>query len=184
MSRLRSRHRSWPGLHALIALLLAAGCGCATAQDATALKAAIVFNLLEFVQWPDEAQWPPGTALTLCADRAGPLWPSLNALQTRAQRGPRPLQLREQPTTADGVRACHAWLAETQPTARRLPAGALTGLPLLVIADIDRAGEAGVTIGLLKSGDRLAFEVDLVAARRSGLQISSRLLRLAEKVHQ
>lgn len=177
------RLRRCTGAAVLLAGLVGPG-GGALAQDELALKAAIVFNLLQFVQWPGQADWPPAAPLRLCADRAGALWPQLSAVQGRPVQGTRVLELRDTPATAEALSECHAWLAEPGPGARRLNAAGAEGRPVLVIGDGERAEDAGVIVGLRRSGARLGFDVNLAAARRGGLQISSKLLRLAGKVSE
>lgn len=168
------------GAAGLLLATLAAG---PQAQDLVALKAAIVVNLLQFAQWPGEEQAPTDAPIRLCADAGGTLWPQLGSLQGRPVRGAHPLQLRDVPAAADGLRQCHAWVLEAPP-ARRLTAAAAEGLPVLVIGDVGRGDEPGVVVALHHSGGRLAFEVDLRAARRNGLQLSSKLLRLAGKLRE
>ena len=182
MRHLASRsRRTVVGTAGLGALLLALT-GPAPAQEDAPLKAAIVLNLLQFVQWPDEADWAAEAPIVLCADRHGPLWPHLSALAGRAARGQRPLQLRDASGGADATRGCQAWLAEPAPAARR-PGGA-PGAPLLVIADVGLGDDAPAIVALRRVQGRIGFDVDLAAARRAGLQISSKLLRLAAKVRE
>jgi hypothetical protein len=163
------------------ALLLGLGlCERAWALDANPLKAAVVFNLLGFVQWPGESELPPMTPLPLCAERGSPLWPHLLALNDRVVRQFR-LVVRELPG-ADNGPACDVVLVEREGGVRGMPVRA--GLPVLLIGDTDGAAEPGVLIALHMRGDRVAFDIDLAAARRSGLQISSKLLRLARSVRE
>lgn len=147
------------------------------AQDAAALKSAIVVNMLQFVQWP-EADLP---AVALCADRQGPMWPHLAVLQQKGLRAPRALALKELPVGAEGLRGCHALMLENTPAARRVPLAEAVGLPLLVVGDVGR-DDPGVVIALRWGGERFGFDVDMRVARRGGLLISSKLLRLAGKV--
>ena len=152
-----------------------------TALDELPLKAAIVFNLLLFVEWPGEAELPPATPLLLCSDRSAPLWPQLKLLQDRAMRQRR-LDVREV-ATPDEQRACQAWLLEdggTRPLAARVPGAG----PVLVIGDGRRADEVGVIVALRSAGSRLQFDVNLVEARQQRLQLSSKLLRLARVVRE
>lgn len=151
------------------------------ALDELPLKAAIIFNLLLFVEWPGEAELPAGAPLLLCGDRSSPLWPHLKLLQDRPVRQRR-LEAREV-STADEQRACHTWVLDDlgqRPLATRI-AGAG---PTLVIGDGQRADEAGVTIALRMIGSRLQFDVDLVQARQQRLQLSSKILRLARRVRE
>ena len=179
--RVASAFISW-SLSLSLGLGLAVPAPAAAQPDAQALKAAIVFNLLQFVQWPNEAALPPSSPLSMCVDRQGSLWGPLSALQARPVRGQRVLQVRDWPAEADSLRSCHAVLAE--PPLRRGGLAPLAGQPVLVIADTDRVDEAGVIIGVRMQGERLSFDIDLGAARRNGLQISSKLLRLAGKVQE
>jgi hypothetical protein len=57
------------------------------------------------------------------------------------------------------------------------------GQPVLVIADESAASEPA-TVRLVHAADRLSFEIDLAQARRSQLQLSSRVLRLARRVNE
>lgn len=165
------------------ALLLGVGaCRPALALDAHPLKAAVVFNLLGFVQWPGESDLPPMTPLRLCAERGGPLWPHLLALNDRVVRQFR-LVLRELPG-ADNGPPCDVLLVEREGGARRLPARTGPPSPVLLIGDAEGGAEPGVVIALQMRGDRVAFDIDLAAARRSSLQVSSKLLRLARSVRE
>ena len=159
--------------------LLLALPGPGWALEEPPLKAAIVYNLLQYVQWPDEAALGAGSPLALCAERQGALWPHLVALNGRAVRQLR-LELRD---AADGAaaRGCRAWLLED---GGRVPPP--RGEPgLLTIGDGARADAAGVVIGLRRGpAARLFFDVDLVAARQQGLQVSSKMLRLARQVRE
>jgi hypothetical protein len=144
------------------------------------LKAAIVYSLLQYVQWPDEAALATGAPLALCAERQGALWPHLSALNGRAVRQLR-LELRDAADDA-AARGCRAWVLEeggrAQPQQRAEPG-------LLTIGDGARADAAGVVIGLRRGpASRLSVDVNLVAARQQGLQVSSKMLRLARQVRE
>jgi hypothetical protein len=151
---------------------------CVLALDESPLKAAIVYNLLLFVQWPDEDRMGPNSALTLCADAGGALWPHLRALQSRPVRRFR-LELRELgPDDGSAAQLCHATLLEDRPARR---SAALSGL---TIGDGRRADEPGIVIALRPVNGRVGFDIDLSAARAHGLSFSSKVLRLARVVRE
>lgn len=153
------------------------------AQNGESLKAAIVVSLLQFVQWPGEAD-KGDKPLTLCADRAGSIWSQLAPLQGRAARAARPLEVRALPASVEGLRQCDAWVVEPPAGSKLPPPAAAAGMPILVIGDREQTESGGLTVALHWKGDRLAFDIDLPAARRNGLQISSKLLRLAAHVQE
>jgi hypothetical protein len=51
-----------------------------------------------------------------------------------------------------------------------------------VIGGSDVAASDGLTVRLAESSGRIVFDIDMKAARDTGLVVSSRLLRLARKV--
>jgi len=153
----------------------------AQAVERADLEAAIVYNILLFVEWPPEVAPAPGGVLVLCVNPASPLSGPLKSLAGRRVRSYR-LELREL-RAQDSARACHAVFVDaasrTPPPAQRRE---LRGLPVLVIGDEPPASDDAVAVRLAEADGRIAFDVDLATARQSGLQISSRLLRLARKV--
>ena len=53
---------------------------------------------------------------------------------------------------------------------------------MLTVGETDGFARQGGTIGFTMEGDRVRFEINTRAAQRAGLEISSRLLRLASRV--
>ena len=152
--------------------------GASLAVEATQLKAAIVYNILLFVEWPPDLI-APTTPLTLCVEPQGALATPLHALAGR------PVGLRRLEVltlgTADTARRCHAVFREQ--------GGKGTGLPgrrpergnaVLVITDETDAD--GAAVQLIEADGRVGFAVDLGVARQNKLQMSSKLLKLARKV--
>lgn len=172
---MRARAR---GLSLLAALALAMGAPLSALANAdeAALKAAIAYNLMLFTQWPDEATWPVGAPLVLCADPGSRWWPALRQLQDRPVRLAR-LSVRDPGRQPDGLRACQVLLLDG---ALR---GAVAGGGQLPIAD-EGEGVRGWVIRLGRQGERLVFDIDLQAARGLNLQVSSKALRLAREVRE
>lgn len=172
---------TWPRRLALLIAQAALACSSAHAVERAELQAAIVYNILLFVDWPADVAPAPGGGLVLCIDPASPLSGPLKSLAGRRVRSYR-LELREM-AGQESPRACHALFLDA---AGRWPAPQqrrqLRGSPVLVIGEDAAAADDGVAIRLAEAEGRMAFDVDLAMARQSGLQISSRLLRLARKV--
>ena len=54
----------------------------------------------------------------------------------------------------------------------------------LTVSDIDTFAAKGGIIGMVKENDRFAFEVNIDAAKNTGIRLSSHLLKLARKIHK
>ena len=163
-------------------LWLALLCGVGTAgvgaqvaeQD---LKVAYVFNFVQFIEWPAEAA-SAGRDFILCVAPFSALKRPLTALEgKRTTTGQTVrLQLLEVAT----LRECRVLVLDAGDAGR--VSRALHGLPeghgVLTIADGAPALPEAV-ITLAQQGGAVVFSVNLDAASKAGLQISSRLLRLS-----
>jgi YfiR/HmsC-like len=171
-------------LHAAAGLALAlALLQPARAVDMGRLKAAVVYNLLLFAEWPTEALPTEQPALHLCVDAASAPLESLLALAGKPV-GTRRLEVRKVPATAEGLRACNAWYREGPAP---VPSGtvwrAVQRHSVLTICTGELREDGGAAIYLSESNGRLYFDVDNAAVRQLGLQLSSKMLRLARRVH-
>lgn len=166
----------------VLALLLASTATGLRAQQQAAeapLKAAILVNLLMFVDWP---QWGQQAAdrLSLCYLAPSAMSAALDELAGK--------RLKNRALTVGlvelaGVARCHA-LYLSKDDADQLPrlAPRLKSSGVLVLADTPGFFQQGVMFNLALDAGRIVFDVDLLAARRAGLVISSKVLRLARHI--
>lgn len=182
--RQRAMDRSSPPRRAMacaLAFALGLASTWATAQSASpeSLKAEVIYRMLMFVTWPPERE-APGRGLQVCTLGDGRVE---GALQALAGRPIRQLSVdvrrlgRAEPFTG-----CHLlYMAAPQPALRT----ALADAPVLVVSDAATMLDQGAIINLQVEDGRIVFDVDLDAARRAGLVVSTKLLRLARFVrHQ
>ena len=144
------------------------------------LKAAFVYNFALFTNWPPGTSFE-GNSLNLCFHQSSPLRDAFASLTGKRVNG-RNIVLR-QPVTPEEFVACHILFAggidrERWPQIKRAVAGAA----ILTVTDAEEIGRDGSIIALAMEGQRIVFDVDLAAARPTGLMLSSKLLRLARKV--
>jgi hypothetical protein len=166
----------------LILSALLAFCPLAQAQKQAPeaeLKAAILVNMLLFVDWPIQASQPTDR-LTLCYLDSGPVAMVLDRLNGKAIKG-RPLQVMR--VNANVVTGCHAlYLSPNDSTALTRVIPGLRASGVLFLGDLPGYLQRGVIINLDVDDGRIVFDVDLRSARQAGLMMSSKVLRLARKV--
>ncbi|MCY4754566.1 YfiR family protein [Pelomonas aquatica] len=176
-----SRSRRWPRRLgcALLAWLALAGPARAQPVGAEVLKAEVVYRLLMFVSWPTERE-QPGRGLQLCTLGEGRMD---GALQGLAGRSIRQLTVEVRRLgRGDPLASCHLLYLPALPAGLRAQ---LAELPVLVVSDVAAMFDQGAMINLQVEDGRIVFDVDLDAARRAGLAVSAKLLRLARYVrHQ
>jgi hypothetical protein len=175
----RSTRQRWLAGCVLLLALFSGRPALAQNVGPEALKAEVVYRLLMFVNWPAERE-VAGRPLQLCTLGEGRMDTALQGLAGRPIRH-LSVDVRRQ-VRADQLAACHLlYLPAPQPGLR----AALAEMPVLVVSDATVMLEQGAMINLQIEDGRIVFDVDLDAARRAGLAISTKLLRLARYVrHQ
>lgn len=143
------------------------------------LKTAFVYNFVLFTEWPAETVFEGGT-LNICVNPNSPMRASLASLRGRPAKG-RKIAIRSL-ALADDVRQCHVLFVDSHDGERWLQIDRkLANAGILTISDED-ASPDGSIIELDSSDNRVVFDVDTTRARRAGLVLSSKLLRLARTV--
>ena len=150
----------------------------AHAADESELKAAIVFNVLVFIEWPDELK-----TVELCVSADNPLLPALRPLEGRDLRD-RTFKLRE--LRADTPLAgCRAAFVDATDRMKNAPlVKSLAELGIFTISDDADAPPRSTAVVMQRVGTRIALDVNLPAVRQARLQLSSKLLRLARAVKE
>lgn len=172
-------------------LLAVAGALAVSAQPASAqrdqvgeyeLKAAILYNLRRFVEWPPSA-YPDSQAPTvLCILGQDPFGDSLKTLGQKQDAKGRPVSIR-QVKNENGIRDCHVLYIST--SERKTVAQILSrlkGSSVLTVGEISQFAVQGGIIQFTLEDKQVRFEINLDAASRMTLKISSRLLVLARIV--
>jgi hypothetical protein len=160
------------------ALVLAAGIG--TGAQAQSLeehdaKAAFVFKLVNFVQWPSDANHELVIGF-IGADATGD---ALQRLASGKSINGKGILIRRLSRDGD-LKACQVVFVGTSESKNvQSVLDRLRGTSVLTVGESEGFGQHGGIVNLLLSGGRIRFEVNPHAAERAHLQISSRLLSLA-----
>ena len=166
------------------ALMLFAGCMLAGGVQAQATpeyraKAGFLYNFIVFTEWPSRV----GSPLPLCVYDSNPFGNELDALEGKSVGG-RVLVVRS-PKELDQLKSCRVVFV-TASAIGSLPRilEALRGEPVLTVADSPGAAQRGVALNMEVDHERIVFQANLRAARAAGVDLSSKLLRLATEVRQ
>lgn len=169
----------------LLVIAMAAPAWSREVTKAAQLKAAFVFNFSRYTEWPAHAFASPQAALRLCAfSLDSDVGRALAALAGNPVRD-RKIEVVEL-DSIESLPGCHLLYVESGTDAVRLPRilARSAGLPLLTIGEGSAFPQKGGVIGLVTRDKRLGFEVNLEAAKRAELRLSSQLLALARIVKE
>jgi hypothetical protein len=143
------------------------------------LKAQYLYRFAQYTEWPEEV----GTTLNLCVHGTDPFGAALDALQGKMVERRSIVVMRN--INADALDSCQiiyvapAAAADVPHVLERLQ-----GRPVLIVADTPGAARLGVTLNMAVVNSHVTFEANIHAARTAGINVSSRLLRLATEVIQ
>jgi hypothetical protein len=139
------------------------------------VKAAFVFRFAHYVEWPEVAT-DKRTTLEYCVWPPNPFGESLRQLVEGEMLGGRRLVVRDLTPTAS-LATCHVLFLHgggIRPLLARV-----RSQPVLTVSDTPGFLDEGGVIQLVRTDNRLGFNISLPAAERAGLRLSSHLLRLA-----
>lgn len=146
------------------------------------IKAAFLFHFAQFVEWPEASFKDANSPLTYCTIGDDPFHGSLDAalsgksLETRAFRVLHFKQPQE-------IKGCQVLFLGTDQ--KKMNAAVLTSLQrsaVLTVGETEHFVQEGGMIGFVMEENKIRFEINLEAAQKANLKISSRLLALAKSV--
>lgn len=150
----------------------------AQSHDERVVRAAYVYNLLQYIDWPDQKsdlvigfEGDPAIGDVLQALLNGR---TSNARRIRVVMFPAPEELRN---------CSILYLSDGSTREGRQALDNLQGKTVLTIGETDPFARAGGMVALVNTGDHIGIEVNLDAIQHAGIRISSRVLNLATIVH-
>lgn len=149
--------------------------------DDSLLKTAFIYNFAKFTRWPLDSWDDSKTPLNICTVGSDNLVNKLNRLSEETIRG----RLITISLFAPGVgaKACHMLyvaLSEQRHFTRFIQQ--TRDGPVLTVSQIDRFAESGGIIQLYGGKQGIRFKINREVAHSRGLNLSARLLDLAELV--
>ena len=146
------------------------------------LKAAVLLNILKFVDWPTAAFLSQDTPLLIGVLGTDPFGPFMEeALGGRKIKG-RSVQIKRSNELTD-LKDCHV-LFISDSKKRTLPTilDEVHGKPILLVSDMDQFVQDGGMVSIVREGDKIQFDVNQTAYKTSDFTISAQLLKLARNV--
>jgi hypothetical protein len=164
-----------------MAVFCAAGASAQKVIRPNRLEAAVLSKLPQFVEWPTDGPGARST-LSICVGSPDPFGDDLSALVSGETLNGRSVVSRvvARPTDLDGCEVL--FLPSLSGGAPHPLLQAAAALPILTVGDDQRFLDEGGMVGLRIVEARVRFDINLAAAQRAGLRISSQLLRLALSV--
>jgi hypothetical protein len=168
-----------------LAAVLALACLCAGAwaqsgATETSVKAAYLHKFLPYVEWPDTSLPADESPIVIGVADAEPVRAELERLASGRRVNNHPIETRRvaEGDALDGLHVLYVgrasslgnWLKHVKQR------------PILVVSDGATSVDQGGMLSLVPVNGRIRFEASPVAAERSGLKLSARMLTIADRV--
>ena len=144
------------------------------------VKAAYLYKLLSFVDWPAGSLPPPGAPLNLCVVGDDPFGSVLDQAAQNQKVDGRSLLVRRIATVSKSSDCQVLYIAGSKRQSVANALQAVKGAPSLTITEASEA-RGSIVQFVVKEG-RVRFTIDVTAAAQNGLTISAKLLSLALSV--
>ena len=173
--------RRWSTLPRALAALLAVASlprtACAQVSEYE-VKAACLFHFVQFVKWPSGSAGPVTVGILGDDPFGGAL---AKAVQDEANEGRKVAVKRSR--KVEDLKGCQVvFISSSERANTGAILASLAGANVLTVGEHEGFVKQGGVIGFISEGTKVRFEINNGAAQRAGLEISSRLLKLATRV--
>ncbi len=167
---------------AAVALYICIGIPEAHAQSEDQIKAAFLFNFARYVEWPASAFSGPEDAVKICMAGAASFADVVTQTVSGKSVENRPVAVTAV-ATLSGLSGCHILYVGDDLAANPAEvAASVSGSNVFTVADRAGFARGGGIANFIRANKKIRFEINPSAAKKAGLKVSSRLLRLAKVV--
>lgn len=186
-------HRRARALRVLVALLVAVAAFCIPADSvdartdplpASSVKAAFVYQFANFVEWPENSFENSNSPLKIGVVGDDELLAALRKIVAGKKIGRRSVEIVTNGFSGDDFHDCHIlFIGANDQESLSAYIEQRDDLTVLAVSDSPNFTRDGGIIRLYGADKKIGIEINIDAAKRAKLHISSKLLRLATVVH-
>ncbi|MGH9400608.1 MAG: YfiR family protein [Terriglobia bacterium] len=167
------------GVLVTLASLRVKAAGVPTEYD---VKAAYLYNFARFVQWPTKGKTSAGASFPVCVLGMDPFGRTLDR-QVAGQTIDSMSVVARRVSTPEEAAGCRIlFISSSEDSALNGILSTLSNASVLTVSDMPQFTERGGMVSFILQNNRIRFDVNLAAAKRAGLILSSQLLKLAASV--
>ncbi len=146
------------------------------------LKAAFIQKFAKFIDWPEDAFSSPSSPIKIGVLGDSPINEEISLISGRSIAG-RKLEIIRHYDLKGGDPVHILFIADSEPKDYRKIFKRLENRPILTIGESRKFCQQGGVINLFLSLNKMRFEINQGKAEALGLNVSSKLLRLAKTVY-
>jgi hypothetical protein len=147
------------------------------------VKTAFLFNFAKFIEWPPTSFATPQSPFTICTLGQDPFGSILTDTLQGKTIGDRPLAVLRLKDKSETWRCQIVFVSSSESPHFADIVETVRGKNVLLVGEINGFAASGGTIEFTLEDGRVRFAINTDAVDRSGLKFSSKLLALAQLVH-
>jgi hypothetical protein len=182
MSALRSSYRCLFCLLALVCLTVPVQPAHAESGEYQ-VKTAMIYNMIRFMDWPEDALPASASQFTICVMGRGGLSAEVDSLRGKQVKGKTVVVRQSSPAT--GASGCQVMvLGDLDKITTSALLEKTRSSVVVTVADSPGFARSGGTVGFVLQHGKVRFEINQAAAQRHRIRISAQLLKLAQIVQE
>jgi len=143
----------------------------------------MIYNMIRFMDWPEDALSATATQFTICVAGKGGLGLAVESLQGKQVKGKTVIVRQTSP--ANGFNGCQVLVLSDLDKISTSGLLEKTRTSIVVtVADNTGFARSGGTVGFILQNSKVRFEINQAAAQRHRIRISAQLLKLAQIVQE
>jgi hypothetical protein len=146
------------------------------------IKAAYLYNFINFIDWPNESNFYNSPSLNLCIFGDDPFGNNLDDIRNEIVRGKKITV--KYTNSLDKLRSCNILFIPASERNHVLQILKLiSNSNVLTVSDVEESAHQGVIISFFVEQKKVRFAINIEAARRAGFKISAKLLKLSKIIN-
>jgi hypothetical protein len=159
------------------------------------IKAAFLYNFMQFVDWPEEKVSDTNDPIILGIIGKDPFGDAFKPIENKRIKGKKSLIKRFEgieklkksddkgQSTIEIIRQCHLlFICSSEKENLKEIINLVSGHNILTVGETPNMLKSGGIVNFLLDENKVRFEINLSASKRENIKIRSQLLRLAKKV--
>lgn len=147
------------------------------------IKAAFLFNLAQFVEWPSGALSESSSPLTIGILGENPFGSYLEEIVSGESVNGHPLLMTHCQTTEEAKKCQIVFINVSDKNKIKEAITAMKGQSILTVSDKNNFIDQGGMIKLIKKANKIGLIINTQSTKEDNLIISSKLLQIAQLVH-
>ncbi len=143
------------------------------------LKSAFIFNFAKFIDWPTAAFTDPKSPFIIGVLGDNPFGNDFEQMVAGKKINDRTISIQTLRTASEATNCQILFVSVSEKKRFHEIIQSLHDAPVLTVSETDGFIEAGGMINFVEEAGKIRFQIDDVAAKATGLKISSKLLTLA-----